>query len=286
MPRNTRKGTYPNLPPPAKRQTRSLSTSHGRVATTAENRQTKDDSLPSDDAINQTLDKVRAGTSSDISAATIADGRNVSEATHHADCNEMSMATLHADRNEMSASASNNVNPNDVPNNAADLNDDAAANNVPNAIAPINVCNDDARSREDVRKSASSAASRKVISIATESTIRNDVGAAAVLALHDDTDDEEDDVNIPVASIVRQFPPSRKCICKSHSGDTRGCPVHHYNAIWDEHLSIDGENGPLKTAEDDDVLQCFLLRLPTFLGTKIRMDGVNFGNSRLRFIRC
>ena len=48
---------------------------------------------------------------------------------------------------------------------------------------------------EDLRETASSAASCKVVSIATMSTNRNDVDAAAVLALNDDTDDEEDDVN-------------------------------------------------------------------------------------------
>ena len=116
MTRSTRRGIYPDLPPPAKRQTRSSSTSHGRRATRAENNQTKDDSL-SDDAVSQTINKVSAGTSSDISAATIADGRNVSAssisdsrnasaATHHADRNKVSAATHHLDRNENSASAS------------------------------------------------------------------------------------------------------------------------------------------------------------------------------------
>lgn len=92
--------------------------------------------------------------------------------------------------------------------------------------------------------------------MAANSAICNDISAAAILALNDYTDDDDDDdANIPVAIIVRQVPPSHKCICKNHSGDTRGCPIHRFNTIWDEHVSVGGEKQSghqYKTAEDDN----------------------------------
>ena len=54
----------------------------------------------------------------------------------------------------------------------------------------------------------------------------------------------DDDIDsIPIARTVKESAPLRKCVCKDHSGDTRGCPVHTYNANW----NVDAEPAPAST---------------------------------------
>ncbi len=56
------------------------------------------------------------------------------------------------------------------------------------------------------------------------------------------TNDDNID-SIPIARIVKESAALRKCVCREHSGDTRGCPVHTYNANW----NIAAEPAPAST---------------------------------------
>ena len=50
---------------------------------------------------------------------------------------------------------------------------------------------------------------------------------------NEDDDDEDDNASKPIACIVNEAPPPRKCICSEHSGDTHGCPLHPFNPNWE-----------------------------------------------------
>ena len=62
-------------------------------------------------------------------------------------------------------------------------------------------------------------------------TTREDV-VATTPSVKSSVPNEDDIDSIPIARIVKESAPLRKCICREHSGDTRGCPVHPYNENW------------------------------------------------------